>query len=91
MTAKVSRPIPSGGKAFIEFHESTQASTAKDALQGFKVTPERPIKLSFAKNWKKKERKKANSTIGKIQFPIFISTFFKIPFLAQIFSSLPYP
>jgi RNA recognition motif-containing protein len=47
---KKSRPIPAGGKAFIEFMEAAQASTAKDALQGFKVTPERPIKLSFAKN-----------------------------------------
>ena len=48
---KFSRPIPSGGKAFIEFMDATQATTAKDALQGFKVTPERPIKLTFAKNW----------------------------------------
>jgi len=47
---KKSRPIPAGGKAFVEFADAGAATSAKDALQGFKVTPERPIKLTFAKN-----------------------------------------
>jgi len=47
---KKSRPLPSGGKAFIDFAEPGQASSAKTALNGFKVTPEKAIQLSFAKN-----------------------------------------
>lgn len=45
-----SRPLPSGGKAFIDFAEPQQAASAKTALQGFKVTPEKAIQLTFAKN-----------------------------------------
>ena len=37
-------------KAFIDFAEPGQASSAKTALNGFKVTPEKAIQLSFAKN-----------------------------------------
>ncbi|CBY13172.1 unnamed protein product [Oikopleura dioica] len=47
---KKSRPIPAGGKAFVEFADPGAATSAKDALQGFKVTPDRPIKLTYAKN-----------------------------------------
>lgn len=47
---KKSRPLPSGGKAFIDFAEPQQAASAKTALQGFKVTPEKAIQLTFAKN-----------------------------------------
>ena len=48
--ANKSRPLPSGGKAFIDFAEPQQAASAKTALQGFKVTPEKAIQLTFAKN-----------------------------------------
>merc|ERR1712227_228836 len=44
---KKSRPLPSGGKAFIDFAEARQAASAKTALNGFKVTPEKAIQLSF--------------------------------------------
>ena len=46
-----SRPLPTGGKAFIDFAEPSQAASARTALQGFKVTPEKSIQLTFAKNW----------------------------------------
>ncbi len=36
--------------AFVEFADPGAATSAKDALQGFKVTPDRPIKLTYAKN-----------------------------------------
>ena len=35
--------------AFVEFESEVQAGAAKDALQGFKVTPTNPMKISFAK------------------------------------------
>lgn len=35
--------------AFVEFETDGQASTAKDALQNFKITPNHPMKISFAK------------------------------------------
>lgn len=35
--------------AFVEFESEIQAGTAKDALQGFKITPTNAMKISFAK------------------------------------------
>ncbi|KAI1284952.1 U1 small nuclear ribonucleoprotein A [Halotydeus destructor] len=35
--------------AFIEFETEIQSSIAKDNLQGFKITPTNPIKITFAK------------------------------------------
>ncbi|XP_002737237.1 U1 small nuclear ribonucleoprotein A-like [Saccoglossus kowalevskii] len=35
--------------AFVEFENETQAGVAKDALQGFKITPSNAMKISFAK------------------------------------------
>jgi U1 small nuclear ribonucleoprotein A len=35
--------------AFVEFENEFQSGAAKDALQGFKVTPTNPIKINFAK------------------------------------------
>lgn len=35
--------------AFVEFESEVQAGTAKDSLQGFKITPTTPMKISFAK------------------------------------------
>jgi hypothetical protein len=35
--------------AFVEFENEVQAGAAKDALQGFKITPENDMKISFAK------------------------------------------
>lgn len=35
--------------AFVEFENEVQAGTAKDSLQGFKITPSHAIKVSFAK------------------------------------------
>jgi len=35
--------------AFVEFENEVQAGAAKDALQGFKITPTNPLKISFAK------------------------------------------
>ena len=35
--------------AFIEFDDEAQASVAKDALQGFKISPTNQMKISFAK------------------------------------------
>ena len=35
--------------AFVEFENEFQSGTAKDALQGFKITPTNPIKITFAK------------------------------------------
>lgn len=35
--------------AFVEFESEVQAGAAKDALQGFKITPMNPMKISFAK------------------------------------------
>ena len=35
--------------AFVEFETETQAGAAKDALQGFKITPDNAMKISYAK------------------------------------------
>ncbi|CAH1785721.1 unnamed protein product [Owenia fusiformis] len=35
--------------AFVEFENEMQAAAAKDALQGFKITPSNAMKISFAK------------------------------------------
>lgn len=35
--------------AFVEFENEYQSGTAKDALQGFKVTPSHAMKITFAK------------------------------------------
>jgi len=37
------------GIAFIEFADETQATLAKDGLQGFRITPANLMKISFAK------------------------------------------
>lgn len=38
------------GIAFVEFGDEAQATVAKDGLQGFKITNEKPMKVSFAKH-----------------------------------------
>lgn len=35
--------------AFVEFEDEVKAGAAKDSLQGFKITPTNPMKISFAK------------------------------------------
>lgn len=35
--------------AFVEFETDSQSAAAKDALQGFKITPNNAMKISFAK------------------------------------------
>jgi hypothetical protein len=35
--------------AFVEFATEIQSGTAREALQGFKVSPTHPMKISFAK------------------------------------------
>jgi hypothetical protein len=35
--------------AFVEFENELQSGAAKDALQGFKITPSHAMKISFAK------------------------------------------
>ena len=35
--------------AFVEFENEVQAGAAKDALQGFKITPTNAMKIAFAK------------------------------------------
>ena len=35
--------------AFVEFETETQSAAAKEALQGFKITPSNAMKISFAK------------------------------------------
>ncbi|CAB0031541.1 unnamed protein product [Trichogramma brassicae] len=35
--------------AFVEFENEVQSATAKEALQGFKITPSHAMKISFAK------------------------------------------
>lgn len=37
--------------AFVEFENQTQSTAAKDALQGFKITPTNAMKITFAKKW----------------------------------------
>ena len=38
--------------AFVEFETEMQSAAARDALQGFKITPTTAIKISFAKKWR---------------------------------------
>lgn len=38
--------------AFVEFENEMQATAAKDALQGFKITPTNAMKIAFAKKWR---------------------------------------
>jgi len=35
--------------AFVEFDKESQSTAAKDALQGFKITPTNAMKITFAK------------------------------------------
>lgn len=35
--------------AFVEFEHETHAATAKDALEGFKISPTHAMKVTFAK------------------------------------------
>lgn len=35
--------------AFVEFENEVQSGAAKDALQGFKITPSNAMKISYAK------------------------------------------
>lgn len=35
--------------AFVEFENEVQSGTAKEALQGFRITPSRAMKISYAK------------------------------------------
>ena len=35
--------------AFVEFENEAQSTAAKDALQGFKITPSNAMKISYAK------------------------------------------
>ena len=35
--------------AFVEFENEMQSAAAKDALQGFKITPTHAMKIAFAK------------------------------------------
>lgn len=37
------------GIAFVEFGDDMQATTALQALQGFKITPTHPMQVSYAK------------------------------------------
>lgn len=37
--------------AFVEFENEVQSGTAKEALQGFRITPSRAMKISYAKKW----------------------------------------
>lgn len=37
------------GIAFVEFEDDLQSSTAMQALQGFKITPQNPMVITFAK------------------------------------------
>lgn len=47
---KDARLIPGKpGIAFVEFADSFQATTAKDSLQDFKITPARSMKITFAR------------------------------------------
>lgn len=39
------------GIAFVEFEDDVQSSMAMQALQGFKITPQNPMAITFAKKW----------------------------------------
>ncbi len=44
------RMVPGkAGIAFVEFADPMQATTAKNALQGFKITADKPMRVNFAK------------------------------------------
>lgn len=43
------RMAPGRGVAFVEFENEIQSSRARDGLQNFKVAPEFPLSVSFAK------------------------------------------
>jgi U2 small nuclear ribonucleoprotein B'' len=44
------RMIPAKpGIAFVEFTDDSQSAVAMQALQGFKITPQFPMSISFAK------------------------------------------
>lgn len=40
------------GIAFVEYQDDVQSSIAMEALQSFKITPQNPMVVSFAKKWK---------------------------------------
>jgi U2 small nuclear ribonucleoprotein B'' len=37
------------GIAFVDFEDDVQSSMAMQALQGFKITPQNPMSINFAK------------------------------------------
>jgi U2 small nuclear ribonucleoprotein B'' len=39
------------GIAFVEFEDDSHSTVAMQALQGFKIAPEYPMVISFAKKW----------------------------------------
>lgn len=39
------------GIAFVEFGDDMQSSIAMQALQGFKITPQNPMSITYAKKW----------------------------------------
>lgn len=39
------------GIAFVEFEDDIQSSVAMQALQGFKITPQNPMAITYAKKW----------------------------------------
>jgi U2 small nuclear ribonucleoprotein B'' len=44
------RMVPGkAGIAFVEFGDAIQATAAKNGLQGFKITTEKPMRVTFAK------------------------------------------
>lgn len=44
------RMVPGkAGIAFVEFGDAMQATTAKNGLQGFKITVDKPMHITFAK------------------------------------------
>ena len=43
------RLAPGHGVAFVEFENEVQSARAREGLQNFKVAPEFPLSVSFAK------------------------------------------
>lgn len=39
------------GIAFVEFDDDSQSSVAMQDLQGFKITAQNPMAISYAKKW----------------------------------------
>ena len=39
------------GIAFVEYEDENQSMVAMEALQGFKISPENPMAISYAKKW----------------------------------------